>query len=353
MGGFSNVGTDDVVYADNVDFSGDEPQTKGVTADGQLLIGSAVAPNIRVATLTPGTGISIVNSAGGISISADNNGNVVGTPPSTDMAIARYDGTSGLLIENSLVTISDNGAVTSTGDNDGGAVTSIFTNNNNTAGSYVQFQVRSGGASAGDAYYSWKVLGVTDWAMGIDNSDDDALVISKALTLGGANRWKMTTDGERTLPLQPAFLAFLGTTDSAVTGDSTVFTLGSGNALTEVFDQGGDFVTTGTFTAPVTGRFFLNFNINVANGSGNSTTTQWIEIVTSNRSYLQSWPTRDQVTGFFGVNARNTFCLNQLVDMDAGDTATFTFTCAGAASKVSSVIGAANGNTSVSGYLVC
>ena len=38
-------------------------------------------------------------------------GNVVGTPPSTDNAVARYDGITGLLIQNSLATISDTGTV--------------------------------------------------------------------------------------------------------------------------------------------------------------------------------------------------------------------------------------------------
>lgn len=45
--GFSN----DVMTADNVDFSGGFPVTGQVTTNGQILIGSAVAPNIRVGLL--------------------------------------------------------------------------------------------------------------------------------------------------------------------------------------------------------------------------------------------------------------------------------------------------------------
>ena len=51
MGGFANDGADDVMYADNVDFSGNSPETKTVTTNGQLLIGSTAAPNIRVGAL--------------------------------------------------------------------------------------------------------------------------------------------------------------------------------------------------------------------------------------------------------------------------------------------------------------
>lgn len=63
MAGFSN----DVMYADNVRFDGGK-QPGQVNADGQLLIGATASPNIRVATLTAGAGISITNGAGSITI---------------------------------------------------------------------------------------------------------------------------------------------------------------------------------------------------------------------------------------------------------------------------------------------
>ncbi len=64
MPGFNNS----VMYADNVDFSGASPVTAKVTLDGQLLIGSTAAPNIRVNTLTAGAGATITNGAGTITI---------------------------------------------------------------------------------------------------------------------------------------------------------------------------------------------------------------------------------------------------------------------------------------------
>lgn len=70
MAGFNR----DTVYADNVDFTGSVQPTPQVTADGQLLIGSAVAPKIRVATLTAGTGVSITNAAGSITIALAGSG---------------------------------------------------------------------------------------------------------------------------------------------------------------------------------------------------------------------------------------------------------------------------------------
>lgn len=66
MAGFDN----DVVYGSNVDFRGTTPIAAQVVADGQLLIGATAAPNIRVATLTAGAGITITNGAGAITIAA-------------------------------------------------------------------------------------------------------------------------------------------------------------------------------------------------------------------------------------------------------------------------------------------
>lgn len=65
--GFDN----DVMYADNVDFTGGSPVSAKVTTDGQLLIGATASPNIRVNTLTAGTGIAITNGAGTISIATN------------------------------------------------------------------------------------------------------------------------------------------------------------------------------------------------------------------------------------------------------------------------------------------
>ncbi len=64
MAGFSNG----IMTANNVDFSGGAPPAAKVTLDGQLLIGATAAPNIRVATLTAGTGVTITNAAGSITI---------------------------------------------------------------------------------------------------------------------------------------------------------------------------------------------------------------------------------------------------------------------------------------------
>jgi hypothetical protein len=80
--------------------------------DGQLLIGNSTGNTLTKATLTAGSGVSITNGAGAITISATGGtGDVVGPASATDNAIVRFDTTTGKLIQNSTVTISDNGDI--------------------------------------------------------------------------------------------------------------------------------------------------------------------------------------------------------------------------------------------------
>lgn len=60
--------TNDILNAENVNFTGTNPTVGSMTADGQLLIGASSAPFIRPNTLTAGPGISITNGPGSISI---------------------------------------------------------------------------------------------------------------------------------------------------------------------------------------------------------------------------------------------------------------------------------------------
>jgi hypothetical protein len=69
MPGFGNDSTGQaVMFADNVDFSGNVIPTGAVTTNGQLLIGSTAAPHIRIGTLTSSDG-SITWSVGAGTIS--------------------------------------------------------------------------------------------------------------------------------------------------------------------------------------------------------------------------------------------------------------------------------------------
>lgn len=85
-----------------------------VYTDGQLLIGNTTGNTLTKATLTAGTGISITNGSGSITITstASGTGDVVGPASATDNSIVRFDGTTGKLIQNnSGAKIDDNGKI--------------------------------------------------------------------------------------------------------------------------------------------------------------------------------------------------------------------------------------------------
>src|SRR5258708_31243313 len=67
-GGFSNGPLESVVYANNVDFSGNAQVNGEVTSNGQLLIGNSTSPKIRVGNLVGDSTISVTYSAPNINL---------------------------------------------------------------------------------------------------------------------------------------------------------------------------------------------------------------------------------------------------------------------------------------------
>ena len=81
-------------------------------ANGELLIGNTTGGTLTKTTLTAGSNITITNGAGSITIAASGSGDVFGPASSTDNAITRFDSTTGKIVQNSLVTVADDGAIT-------------------------------------------------------------------------------------------------------------------------------------------------------------------------------------------------------------------------------------------------
>src|SRR5665213_1202760 len=89
MAGFDN----DVVYGSNVDFSGGTPVTGKITTNGQLLVGSTVAPNIQVGNLiSPDASITIGYISPHITLKAASTGAV--TNVLTANATPQFTGTT-------------------------------------------------------------------------------------------------------------------------------------------------------------------------------------------------------------------------------------------------------------------
>lgn len=245
------------------------------------------------------------------------------------------------------------GNVDITKSSSGATVSTTVSNTSNTASSNALQQVTVAGTSAGDAFTTYTVSGTTNWSIGVDNSattpSADPFVIAASTSLGTTNIMAAATTGEINYPLQPAFLAYLANQAANKTGAGTTYTLGT-DALTELYDQNSDFNTNGTFTAPVTGKYFLQCKMRVG-GITAAMTLGLLVLVTTARSYQFEG-------GGPGAtkNGSNTldFMINQLADMTAGDTATITIKLSNGAGDVADIDGNVSPEvTWYSGYLVC
>lgn len=164
-----------------------------------------------------------------------------------------------------------------------------------------------------------------------------------SLASATGNLITMAADGTMQEPLQPAFLAYLAATVLNKTGNSGSYNLGT-DALTEVFDQNGDFNVNGTFTAPVTGRYLFFMSAAV----DGCTIASMIEanITTTLNSYVNRWSTAAN-----SVAKYQTFAV--IAYMTAGDTATAGVYTRGEAANTDDIYGEAGANTCFGGYLLC
>jgi len=123
---------------------------------------------------------------------------------------------------------------------------------------------------------------------------------------------KIDNTGAVTKPLQPAFLAHNDGSDSITNATETTIALD-----TEIFDVNGD-VSSNTFTAPVTGKYFLSGQVRLDAGTGANTRFNkvYIEFECSNRDarfeFGQNYTDEDDRMGVTG---------SIVMDMDASDTA--------------------------------
>jgi len=204
---------------------------------------------------------------------------------------------------------------------------------------------------AGDAYIQHRRVSTPVFSMGVDDDAGDSFKISHSAALGTSDVFIMTQNGERTLPLQSLFLAYLSTTVNSVTGDGTGYVV---IYDTVIKDYGSDYNNaTGVFTAPTTGRYYFNNNAYYLSGVTGGTHVL-DRMATSNGVYYGSaFPTNEILPGFYGY--QNAVVINGGIfcDMDAGDTAYMTIVGGGTGtSKVDDIYGG-NCYTWFGGYLVC
>jgi hypothetical protein len=178
-----------------------------------------------------------------------------------------------------------------------------------------------------------------DYYIGLDDTDDD-LKIGLGSAVGTTAHMVFDEAGAILKPLTPAFMA-IAAGQTNVTGDDTEYTVLF--ASSERFDQGGNFASP-TFTAPVTGKYYLTASVGISGGSSSITYTN-MYITTSN--YRYDW--FSGAGGNFGEGGSFKPSFSIIADMDASDTAVVKISVGGMGSDSLDV----TDNSFFGGYLMC
>lgn len=179
--------------------------------------------------------------------------------------------------------------------------------------------------ASGDPKVVFQIADANKFAIGVDDSDSDALVGSIGAALGTSNFMRVNPNGEVNWPLQSAFLAI-------PTGGQT--NVASGVALqynNEIKDQNGDYNNaTYTYTSPIGGIGIFAWHQRLDQIDTAASVTR-VVLETSNRDHVLA----DINPSLIG-SADFTMTLGNSVitDMDSGDTALIRFYQTGGAAQV-------------------
>ena len=280
--------------------------------DGQIPIAATGAPTLY-ANIIPGAGIGIVNSANGITITGAGFGG--------DVTLVGDGGTTATTVAGSVNVVGTAGHVTTTG-NMGQTLTLdlplALTHLNSITNANSAFALNTG---TGALSLSNDALATTvNIASGAG---------SKTLNLGsttttsatnikyGTNDFNLTSasgnsisaldTGEVTTPRNPTCFANVNA-ELNVSGNGTVFSLGSVAAMTEVYDIGNHFFPgngaglPATYTIPVDGTYNFTWDLSAHIDATGGTGMRWYLSDGGNGYGMISLPTANRVPNFSGAS---------------------------------------------------
>ena len=189
---------------------------------------------------------------------------------------------------------------------------------------------------AGDSALQFDINGTGEFRIGVDDDASDAFKISQGSALGTTDTFVMTAAGERTMPLQPAFLAHLASNDNNRVGQNP-YNIGTNVAYTEIYDQNADFNTNGTFTASITGRYLFYASIKIGEITAGMRTSQ-VQMFTSNRTYESQLRSAAAIRDSSNIAS---WVAEAIADMDAADTAILNMYISGGVTDTADILGQA------------
>lgn len=202
---------------------------------------------------------------------------------------------------------------------------------------------------SGDPIVQFNINTTPEFVMGVDDNDSDSFKISQGFALGTNDTFVMTDTGQRTLPLQSRFVAFVSSNINDVTGDGTSYTVVFD---TEDQDVGADYDdTTGIYTAPVAGTYIFTTSISVNDLGVANTAGLWSIRVAGSKSREFRFAQAD--FGNVRTNGNNYAAAGSFImNLAAADTV-FVTVQVNSGTLIVDIVGAAGGISYFTGALLC
>ena len=245
--------------------------------DGQLLIGNTTGNTLAKSTLTGGTGITITNGAGSISIAADNNGTVTSVDTANSTFISGSGGaitTSGSLTYSLSATGSPSATTFLRGDNtwgtpagSGGTVTSV-----DVSGGTTGLTTSGGPITTSGTITLGGTLIVANGGTGVTTLTDGGILLGSGV--GAITATAQPTNGQLlvgTTGSDPVLATLSGGTGITITNGAGAITIDADNngTVTSVGTANSTFISGSG--GPITGSGSLTYSLS-ATGTPGATT---------------------------------------------------------------------------------